>query len=224
VPGSQDFFKFEGDDFDIGFNAGLRWEITEKWAFGVNYRSATKLNYRGHADVSLPPIVSGRTSSTAEIRFPQFVVVGLSYRPTTNWNFEVNVDWTDWDNLNQIVFTQSPLGPQTFPLNWTSSFMYEFGVTRQLPNGYYVSAGYFYSENTTPTAFYNPIIPDDNLHLGSFGFGRRGQRWSWSVAYHFAMNSTRTVSGSFYTKGPETADGKYDIFNQALTATLRLNF
>src|SRR5262249_15243174 len=114
---TQDKFRFKGDDTDYGFNAGVRWQPHEKWAFGVSYRYLTTLNYPGHSSVQssfLPPAFNGRTPTTAEIRFPQFVVGGVSFRPTEQWNLEFDIDWTDWDNVNEVVFRGTPVGDQTF--------------------------------------------------------------------------------------------------------------
>jgi long-chain fatty acid transport protein len=217
-----DYFKFMGDDFDLGFNAGIRWQPSEKLAFGAKYHYLTTENYSGHSEASpyAPP-----TPTKAAIRFPQFAVVGISYRPNENWNIEVNVDWTDFDNVNQIVFKGTTGGDQVFPLSWQSSFMYEFGITRKLPKGWFVSAGYFFSENSIPDKTYNPVVPDDDLHLGSIGFGRKGQRWNWALAYHFALNPTRTVKNNQTISAiGETADGTYRYFNQAVSASATFKF
>jgi long-chain fatty acid transport protein len=222
----DDEFEFEGDAFGVGFNAGIRWQPHEKWAFGINYRYTTVLDYEGDAEIGGNPFLpSATTDGSAEFTFPQFVVVGVSYRPTPKWNLEANVDWTDWDNVNQIVFEGTPLGDLTFPLHYRSSYMYEFGVTRYLSKGFHVSLGYFFSENSIPDRTFNPIVPDDDLHLGSFGVGYRGTRWSFSLAYHFGYNGERKVEGSqpaFPTT--ETADGLYRILNHAVNLSARFKF
>jgi len=66
---------------------------------------------------------------------------------------------------------------------------------------------------------FNPIIPDADLHLGSVGFGRHGEKWSWYMAYHFALGG-RTVSGNL----SPLADGTYDLFNQAFSVSIRRRF
>lgn len=214
VPG--DVFKFEGDGFGYGFNAGLRWQPHEKWAFGVNYRYATTVEYDGESATYPVPPFAPKTSTSGSIRFPQFVAGGISYRPTPDWNFEVNVDWTDWDNLNRIVFEGTAFGNVPFVLNYESSFMYEFGVTRQLGRGYYISTGYIYSENSSPDRNFNPIVPDANLHLGSIGIGHRGKRWDWAAGYHFAYNGGREVENSI----PGPADGTYKTLNHAFNLSV----
>jgi long-chain fatty acid transport protein len=225
VPGDE--FKFEGDGMSYGFNGGIRWQPHRQWAFGVSYRSPTTTEYRGDADIELlfpqPASLSG--STRAEIKFPQHVVAGVSFRPTENWNIEVNVDWTDWDDLDDIVLTGVPGGDQAVALNYRSSWMYEFGVTRNLGRGYYLSGGYFFSESSSPDRNFTPLVPDTDLHLGSLGLSYRGERWSWAAAYHFGYNSGRTVSGS--ESGSlvgESADGTYEVLNHAFNLSAAVRF
>jgi long-chain fatty acid transport protein len=213
-----DKFKVKGDDNALGFNAGLRWQPHKMLALGLNYRSATTMNYDGFSQTRPggPFPYYPRTKTTASLQFPQFVAAGISVRPTENWNFEMDVDWTDWDNLNTIIFKGTPLGDIPFALNYRSSWMYEFGVTRQLGKGYYASVGYIYSENSSPDRNYSPLIPDANLQLGSIGFGHHGKRWDWAVGYHFAYNGGRKVSGD----ANPLADGTYKTFNNAVNASI----
>ncbi|HTH46436.1 MAG TPA: outer membrane protein transport protein [Candidatus Limnocylindria bacterium] len=213
-------FHFRGDGTAYGFNAGLRWQPLEQLSFGLNYRSETEVEYEGTSEAQPLP----RTATHGPLRYPQFVVAGVSYRPTADWNFEVNIDWTDWARVNDIVFNGTALGNIPLPLNLKSSFMYEFGVTRQLGKGYFGSVGYFYSENSSPSEYFNPILPDSNLQLGSIGFGHRGKRWDWAVAYHFGYNGERNVIGSPTSAFGQSADGKYETLNHAFNIAVGFKF
>lgn len=216
VPGDR--FRFKGDGTDFGFNAGILWQPHEQWSFGANYRYLTTVDYDGKSKVTQ---LFPSQSTSASVRFPQFAVAGVSYRPTENWNVEVNIDWTDWDNVNEIIFEKTSFGDVPFVLNYRSGFMYEFGVTRKLPKGYFVSAGYFYSENSSPDRHFNPIVPDANLHLGSIGFSHRGERWNWALGYHFGYNPGRTVRGSLPAA---LADGTYRTLNHAINVSATYKF
>lgn len=219
VPNDQ--FKLDGEGWSYGFNAGVRWQPHEKWAFGVNYRYVTEVDYKGTAETSLPAPFNGPTSASASIRFPQFVVAGVSFRPTKDWNLEFDIDWTDWNNVKEIAIKGTPLGDRIWPLNYRSSFMYEFGVTRKLGRGYFASIGYFFSENSSPDHDFNPIIPDSDLHLGSVGFGHKGKRWDWAAAYHFGYNPGREVKND--VSFPQ-ANGTYHVFNQAFNLSATFKF
>ena len=213
-------FKFKGDDLGFGFNAGLLWQPHEKWSFGLNYHSATDMNLQGSSE--FPAFPGTSTSTDAKVHFPLFASAGVSFRPTTNWNIEVNVDWTDWDSLNTVNFDRQGVGPLPvvpFAFNYQSSWMYEFGVTRQLGNGWFVSVGYIYSENSIPDADFNPLVPDSNLSLGSVGFGHHGQRWDWAFGYHFAHGNRDVTSAN-----NPLADGSYKTFNNAFNLSATFKF
>ena len=218
----QDHFKFEGNAFGVGFNAGLLWQPHPQWSFGVNYRSATELDYDGTSRTTptSPFPYYPETSTETSLDFPQFIAAGISYRPNEKWNFEIDVDWTDWDVVNTIFFRGTPLGDIPFVFNYESSFMYEFGATRQLANGYFISFGYIYSENSIPDRDFNPIVPDSDLHLGSIGFGHHGQRWDWALGYHFAYNGGREISNN---TNP-SVDGTYKTFNNAVNISATFKF
>jgi len=223
IPGDQ--FKFDGDDTGFGFNAGILWQPHPMWSFGVNYRSATTLDYKGTASTSPSPPFPASTSSSASINFPQFVVGGISFRPTTNWNFEFDLDWTEWSDVKNITLNNTAAGTQVITLNYQSSFIYEFGATRQLGKGYFASVGYIYNENSSPDANFNPLIPDADMHLGSVGFGRHGKHWDWAVAYHFAYNGGRTVQNDANALTPTSPpNGTYKTFNNAFNVAATFKF
>jgi long-chain fatty acid transport protein len=222
MPGDQ--FQYKGDDFGFGFNAGILWQPISKLSLGATYRSPSTMNYSGTANSQSIPGLTGSAHTKLKVDFPQFVIAGVSYRPTPNWNIEVNVDWTDWNVVKVLSFegTSQLFGSDVqLPLNWKSSWLYELGVTRQLGNGWFVSGGYFYSQNSTPERNFNPTIPDTNLHVGSLGFGRRGQHWHWALSTQIIAGPAREVRNSQSTSlVGETANGTYKWFNQAVNASV----
>jgi long-chain fatty acid transport protein len=210
-------FHFKGSDLDYGLTAGLLWQPLPQWSFGAKYTSGTSLDYGGMASFSpdnalLPPA----SHTTAHLKFPQIVTGGISFRPTPNWNIEFDVDWSDWDSVNSAVID----GFATLPLNWNSSFFYELGVTRQLGKGYYVSAGYFFSEASTPDRNYTPLVPDTDLHVGSLGVGHKGQHWNWAVAGQLIGGEFRTVSQA----SDPSVNGRYRLFTPTLSFSVGYHF
>lgn len=204
-------FNYSGEGWDAGYNAGILWQADPMWAFGVNYRSSTRITYRGKSGQNFTSAVPPSSPASVTVPFPEYITGGISFRPTQKWNFEFDLDWTKWSEVRSATISASPLGPVPITLNYKNSFIYEFGVTRQLCDGYFASVGYEYSENSSPSANYDPIIPDANLNLGGVGFGHHGQRWDWMAAFQFAYGQ-RTVSGDVNP----FADGKYTTFNKAV--------
>jgi long-chain fatty acid transport protein len=223
VPGDE--FKFKGDDTDVGYNVGLLWQPHPQHSFGANYRNATTLDFDGnsHTRLIVPFSFEGSQSASARFHFPQNVVVGWSFRPTTNWNFEVNVDWTDWDSLDTVTLKQGT-GDVTLPFNWRSSFFYEFGATRHFEHQLSISAGYIYSENTVPDSSFNPIVPDSDRHIFSVGIGQKYNQLRWDAAYQLAYGPARTVSNSPPSPIGESADGRYEFISHAFSLSVGYTF
>jgi long-chain fatty acid transport protein len=239
-----DQFRFNGDRWATSYDFGVMWKPIEKISLGAAFKSQTSFNFEGHTDynnsVAYPPGVGAvpafpdqRTAANSKWEFPLNVVCGISYRPTTNWNFEFDADYTDWSCLGGLTIQQAGGGvlglPQSIPmtLNWQGSWYYELGATRYLNNGWSVSAGYIYNENSVPDATYNPLVADLNRHFITVGAGHKGEHFSFDVAYQFGFGPTRTVSGSApsgFAPPLQTADGKYEYFSHAILVTAGWHF
>jgi long-chain fatty acid transport protein len=164
--------------------------------------------------------VPGQDSSepaSAGIKFPQHVVLGYSFRPTPKWNFEVNIDWTDWDNLNTVNLRKAS-GDVALPFNWESSLFYEFGASYMFDNGLVTSVGYIFSENSVPNESFNPVVPDSNRHIFSAGLGGQWDQWGFDLAYQYAHGPERTI------RQGTVADGNYRFDSHAISLTFGYKF
>ena len=214
-PGFIDSLR--GRSTAIGFNAGVLWQPWVQHSFGLTYRSSTDMNYEGHA--TIPPLIAtGNTAVAANFHFPQTVAFGYSFRPTTNWNFEADADWTDWTQLQTVNI--NPL-PEAFPFSYHPSWMFDFGATRYLGEGWRASAGFMYSMNTAPDNTYNPLVPDSDRYIFSIGVGKTYKKFSWDVAYQASVGPTRTVSndGTY-----PFVDGSYQFLSHAISINFGYHF
>lgn len=223
-----DQFSFRGEDWDFGYHVGVLWRPLEQISVGANYRSPTSLNYRGPAHFDASPLVDTMSDAKVKIDFPQIISGGVSYRPTPYWNFEVDVDWTDWNSVDTLVF-KGAANPFTgsdlsLPLNWHSSWFYHVGGTRYFDNGYFVSAGYFFSQNSTSEKDFTPYVPDTDLHVGSIGGGYKGGNWNWAIAAQIITGPWRTVTGSTPSAFGQSADGQYKFFVPAVSCSVAYHF
>jgi long-chain fatty acid transport protein len=234
TPGDE--FQMEGDGFAVGVTAGIFWQPVPEHAFGIQYFGPVGMHYSGHARTHIPtfttpfevapgvvlpvevPKVDNEEDFDAKIQFPQSIAAGYSFRPTSDWNFEFDVEWTDWDNLNSptIHLSENPDAPLVF--NYESSFIYEFGVTKKFSGGWKASAGYLYSENSVPNESFNPLVADSNRHVLSIGVGRNYEHWNWFLTYQYAYGPHRTIDQQ------TLADGTYRFQAHAVSFSLGYNF
>ena len=204
-------------------------------SFGASFRSATSFTMNGETEFEQQPIIQPTSrSAQADFKFPLTAVVGLSFRPTAEWNIEFNADYTDWSSFGTTsIQHESPPFPvrSVIPvtLNWKPSWLYGFGATRYFAEGWHASAGYVFNQNSVPNAYYSPLAVDMDRHFFSVGLGRKGKRYNFDVTYQFGYGPDHTVTGSTPSSQPgliagQTADGTYDFISHAIFVTVGVRF
>jgi long-chain fatty acid transport protein len=233
--GFPDSFRFVGDGWSVGYNLGLLWQPHEKVALGASFRSAATVTLDGRTEIERYPVIAPtRLPAEADFKFPLTAVVGLSYRPTPHWNLEFDADYTDWSSFGTVTIQQHGVPPFVvqqdilLTLRWEPSWAYKVGATRYFDNGWHISAGYVFNENSIPDANYTPLVADLDRHFFAVGTGFKGRRFDFDVAYQFGYGPARTVTGSNpSTAGQiagQSADGKYDFISHAVLVTVGMHF
>ncbi len=229
-------FRFEGDDLSAGYNFGLLWRINDRFTFGATYRSPVSLNFDGQTNFELlRNIQPTEIPASVEFEFPYTAVFGLSYRPTPDWNIELNADYSNWSSIDSVTIQQKerprPPVQQNIPVNlgFKSSWIMKLGATRQFDDGWYASAGYLFNENSVPGTYYSPTTADLDRHFLTVGLGRRWSRFTADVAYQIGYGPDRNVEGSTYSSAPagfagQNADGTYDFISHALLFSVGMKF
>jgi long-chain fatty acid transport protein len=207
---------FRGRDTDLGYTVGVLWHPLDQHSFGVNYRSATDMHYDGHATVPVVPF-NANGPAAINFHFPQTVSMGYSFRPTTNWNFEVDADWSDWSDLRTVTVTPYS---ENLPFNWHPSWMFDFGATRYIGDGWRISGGYMYSMDSVPEADFNALVPDSDRHIFSAGIGKTYKHFRCDLAYQFAWGPSRTIG----TDNNALADGRYQFTSHAISINFGYRF
>jgi long-chain fatty acid transport protein len=238
----SNYFNFTGNGWSVGFNAGIRWQPYEKVSFGATFRSSASMNFQGSTDFKY---TSGtyrnptQRDASAIFDFPLTTVFGVSYRPTSNWNLEFDANYTGWNSFDTVYIEQSPPPLKApFPknnivpvnLDWQGSWMYELGATRYFENGWHVSGGYVFNENSVPDTYYTPLAADLNRNFFSLGAGFSGKRFNFDIAYQlgFAFKNTVTDSSASVkavsVSTGQNANGTYGFSSSAIIASVGMNF
>jgi long-chain fatty acid transport protein len=220
VFGPTDLFRFKGSGNSFGFTLGALWKPATEHSFGLSYQSSNSINMKGTTDTI--PLFTGDPSS-ATFDFPEVVIAGYSYRPTPQWNIEVDLDWTNWNRLKTVTINKAS-GAVPLAFNWQSGFFYELGATRYLSENWNVSAGYLYTENSVPDATYTPAVPDSNRSWYSLGLGYSSGNLAANLAWHYADGGSRTVTGSPPSLIGATADGTYKNSINAVALSFEFRF
>ena len=221
--GVGDEFRFKGNGWDPGFNAGILWNPVTEWQFGLTYKNATTMDFMGKSTLT-SPVFNAQPDARTRFVFPQSIAAGISYRPSPKWNLEFDVDWTDWSRLKTLTIQQAPLPDTGQELHWRSSTYFEFGVTRYLDHGWSVSGGYIFNENSLPDNHFSPLVADLNRHFLSAGAGWKRNNIGVDLAYQFGYGPERSVTGSGVNAFGQSADGRYRFISHAILLSLGWHF
>lgn len=229
-------FRFEGDDMSLGYNLGLLWRINDKFTLGGTFRSAVTMGFEGQTSIEQQPVIRPtNVPADAEYDFPYTAVLGLSYRPTTKWNIEMDADYSNWSSIDTVMIRQheEPPSPvkQNIPatLEFKDSWILKLGATRYFDDGWYASAGYLFNENSVPDGYYTPVAADLDRHFLTLGIGRKWSKYSVDLAYQFGYGPNRTVNDSVPSSTPgrfvgQNADGTYDFISHGVLVSVGMKF
>lgn len=203
--------SYDGDGDTGSYTVAIMYQPTPEHSFAINYQSSSQVDFDGNSTVFGP--------TEARLKFPDSIVVGYAWKPNEQWNIEFNLDWTNWDRVNDLRF-RSGVANVDVPLNWKSAFIWELGATRFFEGGWHASAGYTFVENAVPDGDFTPIVPDANRHYFQLGMGRDYERFSWQLTYQFTHAPDRAVSGNTNV----LPNGEYDLESQAFGVSAGYRF
>lgn len=219
-------FRFEGDGVAVGGTIGLLWKINAQHSLGMVYRTPFSIDFDGTVGISLDPTPGQlfRTApAEATIDFPQSVAVGYAFRPMKQLKLEVDIEWTNWETLDDVVLRSSnALHGEAIPFRWKNSFFYEFGVEYALNDQWVLRAGYIFSENTVPDETFSPTVPDSDRHVFSVGVGYATGRFGVDLVYQYSLSEDRTIRGGSVSS--PFVDGLWETQAHALMLSVAARF
>jgi len=203
--------KLENDGFDngYGFNVGILHKATPRFSWGLSYRSAITVDYKGDATIS--QISTGNPQLDAVLRtripydtklpiktsidMPDMASLGLAFTVTPEWLVELDVNRTGWSKFKEVTIegtnaqAQALFGPNAtspngtiIPEDWNSVNNYRLGARWTTSQTTQVRFGYVYDKTPQPEASVNPLLPDADRQGISVGYGSNGRGFNWDVA------------------------------------------
>ena len=183
-------YEIHGTGVSWGGNFSLlyRPEWAEKWSIGAMYRSKVKQNLNGRVSSAGTYGIINIHDSPAEgaINLPDSISTGISFRATDNWVLEAGIVGTFWSSYDQIIIqykddsTVPFINPQK---KYKDTYRLNFGTEYKLNQNWAVRAGYVFDKSPINKNAMDTLVPVDDRHLVSAGFGYKTETWSADFAY-----------------------------------------
>ena len=220
--GDASAYKLSGTGISWGGNFSFTYKPSwaEKWTLGAMYRTKVKQNLNGAIDARMEYPARNIYDADAKgaISLPDSVTAGLSFRPTDNWTMEAGIVGTFWSSYDQILIEYRDM--ETTPTihnmkNYKDTFRLNFGTEYWFLKNWAVRAGYVFDKSPINRHAMDTLVPVDDRHIGSIGFGYRNDTWTADIAYaHIFGKSLNGTSSAQYGSLPmKYSDGRSDIFS-----------
>ena len=235
VPGSADGYtvlKGTGDGW--GYNLAMLFKPTDQIKIGVSYRSEIKTELTGDMEVlnfpsALQPLlalkgITGddyKTSHSANINYPEILVVGISFQPNNKLTLECDIDYTGWSSYDELKIETSdsvvtPSGATLVPAStvskkdWNDVTAFRFGASYKATEKLALRTGYYFDPTPIPEGTLDPRLPGNDRNMVALGAGYKAMdNFTIDVAYSYIWTDTRSVNNSVGAGVMSSVNGDY---------------
>ncbi len=175
----------EGDDFGMGFTAGLLFTPGDTTQIGIGFRSTIEHELKGNGSVG--PYAGGLTTP---LDTPEIVTLGIRQKIDERWTAMAGAEWTNWSRFKSLTVYSDPGGAvlSSTPENWKDSWFVSLGGEYAYSDTLTLRAGLAYEDSGVPDSTRTPRIPDNNRYWVSVGASYRVNDWlKTNLAYSHAF-------------------------------------
>lgn len=215
-------YEISGSGVSWGGNFSFiyRPEWAEKWSLGALYRSKVKQKLNGRINANGNRINAFNihdADAEGAITLPDSISAGISFRPTEDWTLEAGIVGTFWSAYDQILIQYKD--SETSPVirnqkKYKDVYRLNLGAEYKLNANWAARAGYVFDKSPINEHAMDTLVPVDDRHIGSLGFGYKNDTWSVDFAYAhiFARSLSGTSNAQFGSVPMKYSDGKSDMY------------
>jgi len=237
--------KLAGDSLEVGWNAGILYDLDDKNRIGIAYRSAIKHNVSGDATYSLDPRLQPfadnmsaatgfnilqSTTLDAAADLPESFSLSLVGVVDEKWTALFDWTWTGWGSLDSIAIIQAGGVPGQEPelhLAYQNTNRFSVGVNYKPDNTWIYRGGLALDKTPirSPETMSSRIPGNDRYWL-SLGLGYvPASNWSFDVGYtHIFMSDSEINNNAGASSSNATLKGTYETSVDILSAQANFNF
>jgi long-chain fatty acid transport protein len=222
--------NLSGDGDDWGWNAALHYG-SERWAFGLAYRSSFSPEIDGQLEFSdfddfsdlVKPALQTTPGKTT-LNLPDQAAAGLAYKGS-RFEVELDVSWAKWSKFDVLdIQIDSMVFPdQVIPELWDDTTAIRLGGAYDIvKDKHQIRAGILTDENPVPDATLRPSIPDSDRDSFTVGYGWSGRSIDLDFYYMALFFDERTVAAN--PLDPSVIAGTYESFSHLAGVTFSWRF
>jgi long-chain fatty acid transport protein len=231
--------EFKGEDWAVGFTAGILVEPARGTSIGLGWRSRMTHTLGGDLKTNNPfAALSASVPAETDLKLPDIVTLSLRQAVAPNVRVLGTIEWSSWSRLKELAFSStaagtivSPIGVvpvpggialAAVPLNWDDGWLFAVGAEYDRSPHLTLRAGIAYeiSPISSPEKRIAGNVEADRIWLSVGGTYHLSRTTSLHFAYshNFIEDSSFdriSVGTGIPVQG--TAEGSSDIVAVALS-------
>lgn len=173
--------KLDGDDFGVGFTAGLTYQPVEGTEIGVGFRSSVKHTLKGDFYGPGPD-----ANIKATVKLPEQLSVGIRQRVTSDLTVLAGLEWTNWSRLGTIPIRGAAL--PALPFEYKDGWFFSGGLEYAYSPDLTLRTGVGYEKSPITNKTRNVRIPDDDRWwLSAGGTYNVNEKLTFDLGYSYVF-------------------------------------
>ncbi len=224
LAGVGEIARVEGDDWGVGFTAGITITPTDMTTIGIGYRSRVKHKLKGSfynnlgAILGIPALTTPYGPATVDHTLPDMLTFSVRQQITDSLALTGSVEWTNWSLFKDFTIEYSG-GTESIAYDWEDSWLFAVGAEYKYSDALTFRAGYAYEDSPVPDSTRGVRVPDNNRHWISIGASWVAGDW---LTLHAGYSHLFVKDGdvNITTPVPFTATYKNHVNIVAVSATV----
>ncbi|MTJ79411.1 MAG: transporter [Telmatospirillum sp.] len=172
--------KLEGDDYAVGYNLGVLYELDRNTRFGLDYRSRSSHTLSGTVTNQTPATLSlagapvaGRFSNqnaTGKITLPDSLNIGVYHDINSRWAVMSDIQWTHWSLFQQLnVIGANGQAISSTQENWQDTWFFSLGTHYKIGDKWVLHGGVAFDQSPVKDQYRTARVPDSDRYWLSTG-------------------------------------------------------
>jgi long-chain fatty acid transport protein len=196
--------KLTADGTALGWNAAVTWNMTERQRLSATYRSPFTIKYEGENELSS----GGQSDVNAKIEYPDIVALAYGIELTDSLRAEVDAEWLNFSQYETLTLNDTdPRFAGSVAQKLKDTWTIGIGGAWDFAANWTARSGFMYLKNPTPDETYNPLGPDEDQGVISFGLSYENEKSVVDIGYAYGLFGGRAVSGNIINPAH---NGNYD--------------
>lgn len=190
--------NLQGDAIAFGFNAGVHYDVNEKFSIGLTHRSKVDVELEGgDAEFSVDPALASRFPNSkfdATLPLPATTTLGIAFKVSEKLLVSAEgsfVQWSGYESLD-FDFEEEVIADSENARNYEDAYIVRVGAQYSYSEMFDFRAGFYYDQSPIQDEFFNPETPNsDNYGITAGLSGHIGGRFGFDASILYIIGTER---------------------------------